>query len=189
MKVFLNVSDEVLYYSKSGNRTLVEAQTLDATITQVVVNAPNSLNVKTDNKNPTYSKKVTGDGTLIEHYTEVANPMNLVINKTAKYVEIDQKTKAFIDVGFTYDSKSFSLSTAAQINWNVLKNTESEFSWPVDISTKDNDTYSLIQVNLSAFWTIVKDTIKGHLDSGRVKKKQVFDAVDQEALDLVVDDR
>lgn len=109
--------------------------------------------------------------------------------KQNKYSQIDYKTGALIYAGFVFDSQTFSLSVSAQTNWNALKDQEAEFTFPLDISTINNDTYSLTQANLDNFWSAARDTTKGHLDSGRVLKKSVFDAVDQAAVDLVVDDR
>ena len=115
--------------------------------------------------------------------------VNLSEYKQVKYEAIDLKTGSLIIVGFVYDSKTFSLSANAQSNWNVLKDEEPEFTWPVEISTIDNDTYSLTAANLDAFWNAGKDAIKDHLDSGRAYKKSVYDAVDKAAVDAVVDTR
>jgi len=109
--------------------------------------------------------------------------------KAARYVEIDAKTGGLISAGFVYDSKTFSLSPNAQANWNSLMDNQSEFNWPVDITTIDNDTYSLEVANISAFWNAAKNVLKGHLDSGRVLKKQIFDATDKAGVDAVVDSR
>lgn len=106
-----------------------------------------------------------------------------------RYNEIDSKTETLIAAGFTYDSQTFSLSVHAQANWNTLKDSETDFTWPVEISTKDNNVYDLTQANLSTFWIAGRDAVKGHLDSGRALKKSVFDAVDEVAVDAVVDTR
>ena len=127
-------------------------------------------------------------GSIVE-MTDTEKGEPLAAYKQNRYNEIDLKTGALIIAGFTYDSKTFSLSINAQTNWNTLKDQESEFTWPVDVTTIDNDTYSLVQANLGAFWTAGKDAVKGHLDSGRTLKKSVFDAADKVAIDAVVDTR
>ena len=109
--------------------------------------------------------------------------------KQFRFNEIDAKTSGLIVAGFTYDSKRFSLSIYAQTNWNVLKDETSEFSWPVEITTLDNDTYSLTEANITAFWTAGRDAVKTLLDSGRALKKSVFDAADESTIDAVSDGR
>lgn len=109
--------------------------------------------------------------------------------KARRYLEIDGRSMQLIAAGFTYDSQTFSLSIPAQITWSSLKENESDFTWPVEVSTLDSNTYSLAQANLTAFWTAGRDAVQGHLDSGRALKKSVFDAVDKAAVDAIVDNR
>jgi len=126
-------------------------------------------------------------GVLINDGTPKELPLNEY--KRLRYNEIDGKTVAMILPGFVYDTHTFSLSSNAQSNWNILKAQEAEFTWPVEISTIWNDAYILTQANLAAFWTAGKDAVKGHLDSGRTLKKSIYDAVDEATVDLVVDAR
>lgn len=109
--------------------------------------------------------------------------------KELRYNEIDLKTQELISAGFTYDTGAFSLSAHAQLNWSEIHSNQSEFTFPLGISTIDNNEYLLAAANVDAFWTAGKDAVKGHLDSGRSLKKQVFDAVDETAVDAVVDNR
>ncbi len=118
-----------------------------------------------------------------------AKELTLADYMQLRYNEIDGKSGALIAAGFAYDSKTFSLSLNAQTNWNALKDQEAEFTWPVDITTTGNDTYSLAQANLDAFWTAARDITKGHLDSGRALKKSIYDATDEAGVDAVVDSR
>jgi len=83
--------------------------------------------------------------------------------KKLRYNEINYNTGVLISVGFTYDSTTFGLSEKSEGYWNSLKNQETEFIWPMEISTIDNNTYSLTQANLGAFWTAGKDFIKSSL--------------------------
>lgn len=109
--------------------------------------------------------------------------------KELRYNEIDAKTSMLIQQGFVYDSKTFSLSLPAQTNWHAIKNQPTEFTFPVTVSTIDNSGYDLAQSNVSAFWQAGKDTLKAHIDSGRILKKQIFDAVDIAAVNAIVDNR
>lgn len=113
----------------------------------------------------------------------------LAYKKQERYDEIDYKTGTLIAPGFAYDSYTFSASLAAQSNWNVLKDEEPEFTWPVEVSTIDNNSYDLQQANLDGFWTAGRDAVKGNLDSGRALKKSIFDAIDEAGVDAVVDTR
>ena len=83
----------------------------------------------------------------------------------------------------------FDINKYANRDWNTLKDNESDFTWPVSLSTLNNNEYILAQANLSAFWTAARDAAKGHLDSGRTLKKSVFDAANEAAVDAVVDTR
>ena len=113
----------------------------------------------------------------------------LAYKKQSRYNQIDYKTRNLIASGFIYDGKTFSLSISAQINWNALQNQTIEFTWPVEISTIDNNKYSLIQANIKAFWVAGKDLVKGHLDSGRNLKVSIIAAIDEIAVDAIIDNR
>jgi len=109
--------------------------------------------------------------------------------KAYRYNEIDTRTAILISAGFPYESNTFSLSVYAQINWTEIHTNQSAFTFPLDISTLDNNEYSLAEANVVAFWTAGKDTLKRHLDTGRILKKQIFDAADRAASEAIVDER
>jgi hypothetical protein len=109
--------------------------------------------------------------------------------RSRRYAEIDQRTTALIEAGFTYDGEQFSLSAAAQLNWISLKIMGVLYTWPVDIGTLTNGEYSLTQVNIDAFEQASRDAIQGHLSSGRNLKIQITDAVDKVAVDAITDER
>ena len=120
---------------------------------------------------------------------EVTAAEQLATNKEIRFLQIDKRSGELMSVGFVYGAETFSTSGNAQRNFNTLKNQEGEFTWPVEVSTKENYKYDLAQANLAAFWTAGKDFIKGHLDSGRTLKVSVSDATTQAELDAVVDNR
>ena len=109
--------------------------------------------------------------------------------KQAQFNAIDYKTGALIGAGFTFDSKQFSLSPTAQINWQAIKGNTSDFTFPLELTTLDNDVYSLTDANVQGFWDAGKATLKGHLDAGRALKKTVFDATTIEEVQAIVDAR
>jgi hypothetical protein len=115
--------------------------------------------------------------------------MSLADLKAYRYKEVDYKTGALISVGFTYDSKQFSLSLPAQANWHAIKDNTSEFTFPLTVSTMDNSGYDLAEANVIAFWQAGRDALKGHIDTGRALKKQIFDAADIAAVNAIVDNR
>ena len=132
---------------------------------------------------------VTTEAEAITKWGSVAEDDTLAGYKQAKYNAIDYKTGTLLSTGFTYDTKQFSLSANAQLNWSEIHSNIVEFPDPVDVTLINNDTYSLTHANINTFWTTAKDILKGHLDTGRALKKSVFDAVDEAAVDLVIDAR
>ena len=109
--------------------------------------------------------------------------------KAMRYAEIDYNTGRLISAGFTFDGVQFSLSANAQQNWDSIKTSKSDYSFPLDITTIANDTYSLTNPNVQAFWVAARDAVKDQLDSGRILKKAIFDAIDIAAVDAVIDNR
>ena len=110
--------------------------------------------------------------------------------KQKRYDEIDLKTEALIAQGFTYDSRTFSLSQEAQINWTNLYQARSLFTYPVSATTKDQDAYSIPDIaTVEAFYQTGLGTVQAHLDSGRDLKVQVKAATTKAEIDAIVDNR
>lgn len=141
--------------------------------------------------------KITGD--VVSEMTQAEKDAvdddpagELGILKTQRYLEIDTRTQELIAAGFVHDSKTFSLSLNAQHNWHSLL-TVADKQWltfPVTVSTFDNDEYSLANVAaLDNFAQAGFNAVFGHLTSGRDLKKQIFDATTKAAVDAVVDTR
>ena len=103
--------------------------------------------------------------------------------------EIDTRTQELILGGFTFDSQVFSLSERAQINWTGLRTMEDVLTWPVSITTMADSAYSLTQANLVPFLGTGLAVKQSHLDSGRALKIQINAAVDEAAIDAVIDTR
>ncbi len=105
--------------------------------------------------------------------------------RTKRFGEIDQRTSDLIDEGFTFDGKVFSASINAQSNWHwVLSFANNNWlSFPVTISTKNHGEYILDNAaDVDSFIQNGFSQIKGHLDSGRVLKKSITDAADEDAI-------
>lgn len=132
--------------------------------------------------------KTTLDTAVSDHQALTESNI-LQANKDVKNAAIDERTQELIFAGFTFDSKSFSMSNFAQLNWNDIKSNTVDYTFPLEIPTKDSYKYSLTQGNVNGFWTAKEDHKWAHLDSGRALNVSTVDAADQAALDLVVDNR
>lgn len=115
--------------------------------------------------------------------------MDLPTLKSYRFGEIDYKTEILIGIGFVFDGETFSLSPNAQRNWDSIKTSKADYTFPLNVSTIDNNVYSLTNPNVQAFWVAARDALKNHLDSGRILKKAIFDAIDIPAVDAVIDNR
>ena len=120
---------------------------------------------------------------------ELLEPMKL-----NKINQIDRRTNELISQGFVFDSTHFSLSPAAQFNWNSIKVavdggilTESDF--PYSISTYDDGEYDLAWSDINAFSTQVLGTVAYHLGTGRALKQSVKVATTEAELNAIVDNR
>jgi hypothetical protein len=110
--------------------------------------------------------------------------------KQLRYTELDAQTDVLLLSGFTYDTKQFSLSLNAQTNWTGLKTNTSDFTWPVEVSTlTEGENYNLANADVVAFWNAGKDRLQAVLDGGRAKKAAILAAVDEAAVDAIIDDR
>lgn len=109
--------------------------------------------------------------------------------KQEKYDAIDYKTNMLIGQGFTYNSDVYSLSLSAQMNWTNLNSNKDGFTYPVKISKKNNSEMELPESEVDAFWMAAKNETKGHLDSGRELKVQVYNATTFEEIDSIIDNR
>lgn len=122
-------------------------------------------------------------------------PTELILSeyKELRYHEIDQRTGELISQGFTYQSKVFSLSANAQTNILALDNSRDDpaLIYPINYNTIDDlDSYDVVDSNdLHSMYLTALQTKKGHVDSGTVLKDTIRNAVDQQAVDLIIDAR
>ena len=116
----------------------------------------------------------------------------LPLLKKEKCLMVDERTNELIEVGFVYNGNVFSLSDEAQMNWVALKQADTLgfLTYPVGISTKDDREHILVDtVDLVAFYVVGLATIKAVIDSGRILKVLINDAVDEVVIDSIQDTR
>jgi hypothetical protein len=129
------------------------------------------------------------DKTALDAVIAAHDSYNIQTHKSKMYTAIDARTSYLISQGFTYDGHLFSLSLVAQHNWDTIHTNKAVFSFPFEVTTLDNNTYALNYSNVDSFWGTAVLTVKTHWDSGRVLKKQVFEATTKTQIDAVVDTR
>lgn len=111
-------------------------------------------------------------------------------NKASKNLSIDLRTMSLISGGFAYAGYTFSLSQTAQNNWQGIKNDKDWQPYPFGVTTIDDQEYTFNDAtDVFNFYVAGKTVIAGHYNSGRALKLQVNSAVDQAALDLIIDSR
>lgn len=116
-------------------------------------------------------------------------PICLVEKKALKIKQIDLKTYQLIGSGFIYDGNSFSLSPNAQLNWLGIKALETLISFPLDITTMSDSSYTLTANNVNTFVGTAVYVVQTALTNGRTLKLAVNAATNQSELDAVVDNR
>ncbi|HSG29084.1 MAG TPA: hypothetical protein VLA34_11435, partial [Candidatus Krumholzibacterium sp.] len=109
----------------------------------------------------------------------VGGQAGLEVYKSIKNGAIDKRTQELIAEGFSFDGKTFSMSANAQRNWIALRANSDLLTWPVSITTIDDDEYSLSLANLPAFEGAGMAAGAGHYNSGRALKLQVNAATDK----------
>lgn len=117
--------------------------------------------------------------------------MSLEELKLYRYNEIDNRTGELISMGFTYATKTFSLSLNAQINISALNQSRDELTYPINYNTiDDTSTYSVADaIDLHNMYLTALNVKKGHLDAGTALKDQIRAAVDIPAVNAIIDNR
>ena len=121
---------------------------------------------------------------------------NLDAQRRDKLAAIDYQTMVLIAPGFTHDAKQFSLSINAQLKWTELVAgiaaglIVDPTDYPIDVSALDESKYVLAdEVEAKAIAKACGDRVKYILTEGTDLKDDAKNAVDQAALDAVVDNR
>lgn len=107
------------------------------------------------------------------------------------YENIDTRTGELIAQGFTYDTKTFSMSSNAQNNLLGTFAAKDALDYPFSWNVKDDsETYSIADITeMTTFFMTALATKKGHQDSGTVLKSLVTAATTIEELELIIDER
>ena len=113
--------------------------------------------------------------------------------KATRFVEIDDRTEELIKQGFTYQGLVFSLSQNAQINILGMDVTRDNpaLTYPIEYSTIDDlNGYSVVDsTDLHYMYLTAMATKKNYVDSGTDLKDLVRDAIDYNAVSLIIDNR
>lgn len=124
---------------------------------------------------------------------ETIQALSLEEYKAARYEEIDAVTEERIKLGFSYAGKVFSMSANAQTNILALDNTRDDpaMSYPIEYSTiNDDDNYFVVDsTDLHNMYLTALGTKKSWVDSGTQLKDAVRAAVDEQAVQSIIDNR
>lgn len=111
--------------------------------------------------------------------------------KLLRYQEIDTRSAELISLGYSYQGVVFSLSQNAQINILGMDEVRDELTYPVNYNNIDDTVvYSIVDAaDVHNMYLTALGTKKAHLDSGTALKNQVRDAVDEAAVQAIIDNR
>lgn len=127
--------------------------------------------------------------TVITNHEEVS----LEEYKELRYIEIDNKTVELINEGFIFDTHTFSLSYAAQLNWTNIKANADMLNaggfFPITVSTSNNEQYSLTYANMIPFWMAGFGVVSTVYKSGSDLKVVIKACATKEEVDLIIDNR
>lgn len=130
-----------------------------------------------ENNLPLYKEgvclKSISKGVIIDTPVDkIPNLSNSILNN--EIASIDEATKKEIDKGFVFESKKFSLSKSAQINWlsYFVLNQAGTFT-DTEISTINNETYLLTAAKVNSFFEASRNKIETALQTGRTSKNNL----------------
>ncbi|MGV7234662.1 MAG: hypothetical protein ACQ9ET_00245 [Nitrosomonadaceae bacterium] len=117
--------------------------------------------------------------------------LDLAGYKALRRSEIDIRTGELIALGFSYGGKVMSLSQNAQLNLNGANQTRTELTYPVTFHTIDSlDSYDATDAtDLHNLYLTALGTKKAHIDSGAILRDSINSAVDEAAVQLIIDNR
>lgn len=155
-------------------------------------------------KHPATHANCDGDPTVYSNITWISTSIPqatldndyLDVLKEERLTEIDKRTGELISLGFQYTNangtETFSLSELAQINWIGLNHADVKdtITYPLGVSTKDDGEFELIDApDVTTFFMTGVGTKKAHIDSGRALKVSIKNAVDEAAVNAIIDNR
>jgi len=111
-------------------------------------------------------------------------------SKLERCEEVDKRTDELFSLGYTYNGKKFSLSEKAQLRILSALNDPGVF-YPFEIATLDNsesETMESIE-DVRAINLAISSKINEHVGKGSDLKNQINGALDEDALELIIDNR
>ena len=114
---------------------------------------------------------------------------SVTVAKAKRTALVDFRTRKFVTQEFEFDDHTFSLSERAQHNLLVLQINKSTLSWPQELSTKDDQIYSLAESDVDAFVAAGLNKVNERLAAGRAIREAINACTTQEELDAVIDSR
>jgi len=114
--------------------------------------------------------------------------------RALRFKEVDERTgELIIDGGFVFAGKTFSMSANAQTNILALDATRDDpaLTYPIHYNTIDDlDTYEVPDsATLHGMYLTALGTKKGHTDTGSYIKTLLRAAVDEAAIQAIIDNR
>lgn len=108
--------------------------------------------------------------------------------KDIRYVEIDMRTQELIKAGFVFDSKTFSMSLTAQINWSNFPNIP-DVLFPLTIIDILESPYVCSLANKMNFYYTALNSKNTALQSGGVLKATIHACADEACVTAIIDNR
>lgn len=139
-----------------------------------------------------------GDSTVYENLIFNGSPILkntleghwLDFRKEERYLEINNRTDELIPLlGFSYDNETFKCGLEDRVNYGHIKQFESLLTFPIDIVTKDEGSYSLTAINLDGFISAAMTHVNTVIGQGAYFKGLIKAATTEAEIDAVIDNR
>lgn len=127
----------------------------------------------------------------MSEFLEIMDTTTLTLSELKAYriTLVKIKTGQLIGGGFTFDAKQFPADASANFNYNVMKVSKADFTFPKNIGTLTGETYALAEVDVDSFWSTAKSFIEPILEGNRTLINDIAIAVDIDAVNLIIDNR
>lgn len=108
-----------------------------------------------------------------------------------RYEEVDTRSGELINQGYSYGGHQLSLSQNAQLNLLGLNSSRTELTYPIEYNDIDDSGVYSIQdaTDMHNMYLTALGTKKAHLDSGTALKDSIRTAVDEAAIQAIIDNR
>lgn len=142
-------------------------------------------------KNNTTGEYAKWNGSSWETVLETT-PDKLLKYKKKRRREIVKKTHEKLALGVAHNGKVFSASKKSQDFIAHMKRfiDKGMLVIPIEITTIEDETYTFTTIeDFDLFVSALLDTVKSRKDDERPLKQELFAAVDEAAVDAIIDDR